>query len=297
MAKNKKSFVLYTDLKFTVDKLRDETAGKLFKHILDYVNDKNPIAENELIEIAFEPIKQSLKRDLKVWTANREAKRIGGIVGNLKRWNPDLYELYTADPSRLDELNRIAEDRKASHTDGNLSHTDGNLSHSIGQVAVSVSVSDNVKEESKDSNLTAEDLKNVLDQEKYSKFFERVRDSYYSAVEIDKTHKSAAYTQWKRISNQDKHIVEATIPYYLQVLKPSEKKYIKRFDTYIKDGTYKTVAENCVYVEEERKNEDMYTVDGVKCNTVELRIAKQYNTKDEVDEVIREYRRNRDEVC
>ena len=34
MATNKKSFILYADIKTTIDKLDNEYAGKLFKHIL-----------------------------------------------------------------------------------------------------------------------------------------------------------------------------------------------------------------------------------------------------------------------
>lgn len=67
MADNKKSFVLYSDLIHTVSKLPNEKAGELFKHILEYVNDANPTTKDLLIQIAFEPIKQSLKRDLKKW--------------------------------------------------------------------------------------------------------------------------------------------------------------------------------------------------------------------------------------
>ena len=68
MPDNKKSFVLYSDLIHTVSKLPNEKAGELFKHILEYVNDTNPTTEDLLIQIAFEPIKQSLKRDLKKWS-------------------------------------------------------------------------------------------------------------------------------------------------------------------------------------------------------------------------------------
>jgi hypothetical protein len=64
MAKEKNSFVLYCDLVHTFRKLSDEQAGKLFKHILEYVNDTNPTLEDALLDIVFEPIKQSLKRDL-----------------------------------------------------------------------------------------------------------------------------------------------------------------------------------------------------------------------------------------
>jgi len=65
--KGKKSFVLYTDLKEVVDKLPDAESGVLFKLILDYVNDLDPKPEGLLMEVAFEPIKQQLRRDLKKW--------------------------------------------------------------------------------------------------------------------------------------------------------------------------------------------------------------------------------------
>lgn len=71
MAENKKSFVLYADqitiVKKLVEKDRLNTtnyAGELFLHILEYVNDLNPEPLNFIVDMAFEPIKQQLKRDL-----------------------------------------------------------------------------------------------------------------------------------------------------------------------------------------------------------------------------------------
>lgn len=64
MAENKKSFVLYADLIHTFEGLEDDEAGKLIKHVLRYVNDLNPISDNKIVNIAFTPIKQQLKRDL-----------------------------------------------------------------------------------------------------------------------------------------------------------------------------------------------------------------------------------------
>lgn len=68
MAENKNSFILYGDISKTVSKLPRDVKGDLFQLILDYVNDLDPVIENNLIlEIAFEPIKQQLKRDLSKW--------------------------------------------------------------------------------------------------------------------------------------------------------------------------------------------------------------------------------------
>lgn len=74
MAEDKKSFILYTDNKEMVESLSDEQAGLLFKHIFKYVNDENPEPANQIINIAFIPIKQSLKRDLKKWE-NKQLQR------------------------------------------------------------------------------------------------------------------------------------------------------------------------------------------------------------------------------
>ena len=86
MAEDKKSFLLYCDVLHTVEKLNDQQAGKLFKHILNYVNDLNPICEDLITEIAFEPIKQSLKRDLIKWDEKIQKRSDAGKAGATKRW-------------------------------------------------------------------------------------------------------------------------------------------------------------------------------------------------------------------
>lgn len=88
MADGKNSFVLYRDLKFTLDNLTDEKAGQLFKHILNYVNDLNPITDDIIIKIAFEPIKQSLKRDLKKWEIICKRNKDNGSKGGRPK-NPE----------------------------------------------------------------------------------------------------------------------------------------------------------------------------------------------------------------
>lgn len=87
MAKEKNGFVLYCDVIHTAEKLTDEQAGKLFKHILRYVNDQNPECDF-VTEIAFEPIKQTLKRDL----VKYENKRAQNKENALKRWNANASE-------------------------------------------------------------------------------------------------------------------------------------------------------------------------------------------------------------
>ena len=100
MAENKKSIVLYVDLIHTIKKLveKDRTnktnnAGELFLHLLEYTNDLNPTPINDVVELVFEPIKQTLKRDLIKWEDGaperaEKAKKAGlasGIARELKR--------------------------------------------------------------------------------------------------------------------------------------------------------------------------------------------------------------------
>ena len=84
MAKDKKGFILYADLIYTVDKMPSEKAGDLFKHILKYVNDLNPITTDLIIELTFEPIKQQLKRDLNKWEDKSQKRSNIGREGGLK---------------------------------------------------------------------------------------------------------------------------------------------------------------------------------------------------------------------
>ena len=81
MATGKKSFILYCDQRGTWERLSDEQAGKLIKHVLAYVNDENP--ESDFVtELAFEGIKRALKADLikyeQIKTKRVEAGRKGG---------------------------------------------------------------------------------------------------------------------------------------------------------------------------------------------------------------------------
>lgn len=139
MAEGKKSFILYCDLIHTIEKMPPEKAGELFLHILKYVNDLEPETEDLLIQIAFEPIKRQLKRDLNKWEGSAEAKSQGGKIGNLKRWHKDVYDDFKTGKITLENALVIAENRKASDTDSNQSDA-------IGKIAVNGNVTVNVND-------------------------------------------------------------------------------------------------------------------------------------------------------
>lgn len=77
----KKSFLLYCDLKHTIDKLPDETAGRLLKLILDYANGDFNEPTDLLLQVVFEPIKQSLIRDLEKYDAKVIRNKDNGSKG------------------------------------------------------------------------------------------------------------------------------------------------------------------------------------------------------------------------
>jgi len=84
MAQGKKSFVLYADQRAVFDKMDDEQAGKLIKHIFSFVNDEDP--EGDFItELGFAAIKTQLKRDLEKWRETKEKRVQAGAKGGKQK--------------------------------------------------------------------------------------------------------------------------------------------------------------------------------------------------------------------
>jgi len=151
MAEDKKSFVLYADLIHTVKKmiLKDRkentnNSGELLYHLLQYINDENPEAINDVVDFTFEPIKQQLKRDLVKYK------------GKKKQWS--------------DAGKASAEARRLKKEQNNESSTD---STDVGSRSTDSTVSDNVNvSDSVSDSVSVNDTVNVNDTKKekvYSK--------------------------------------------------------------------------------------------------------------------------------
>ena len=130
MAENKNSFILYCDLLHAIEHLTNEEKGTLFQHILEYVNDMNPILEDRMIIGSWKPIEAQLKRNLTTWEKTLGTRSDSGNLGNLKRWNLDLYKDVVGGIKTLEESLIIAKGRTAIKP--------------VAKIAVSVSVSDSV---------------------------------------------------------------------------------------------------------------------------------------------------------
>lgn len=85
----KRSFLLYPDLIHTVRKLPPDKAGELFMLILQHVNDEDAQPSDLLLEVAFEPIRQQLTRDIERWQGYRERQAQHGKQGGRPPKNPE----------------------------------------------------------------------------------------------------------------------------------------------------------------------------------------------------------------
>ena len=135
MAQDKKSFVLYADNYGLIKQLPDDVAGRLLKHIFAYVNDENPVSDDLLLNIAFEPIKMALKRDLKKYEQIKEKRSLAGKKSAEQR------QQNSTNPTHVEFVQQTSTNPTVSDSD-NVSVID------------SVSVIDNVL--SKDNNIIPE---------------------------------------------------------------------------------------------------------------------------------------------
>lgn len=190
MAEHKKSFVLYADMMHQFEHLEDHEAGKLIKIVFQYVNDLNPEINDRLLKIAFEPIRQQLKRDLREWEETRGERSDAGFVGNLKRWHNDIYKQLTTGKITLEEAKNQYDSRKVSHSDNSDTGAIANVAN------IAVNVNDNV-------------TVNVNDNvSKYS--FEHFWEMYDKKEDRKKCER-----KWKQIADKDKAKILEILPAYI----------------------------------------------------------------------------------
>lgn len=190
MAKDKKGFILYADQISIFDALTDAEAGVLIKHIFKYVTDQNPIPnDNRIIEMAFIPIKQQLKRDLVKYEGTKDKKSESGVLGNLKRWNLDLYNQVIDGKLSINEAVVIATSRKTSQQ--------------VAKIAVkdNVNVKDNVKDNvsvNTQLNQWFKDLPNSMDLEDIARALKIDTELLKTSVEDFRKHSEINYPTYAK---------------------------------------------------------------------------------------------------
>lgn len=115
MATDKKSFVLYCDSIAIVEKLSDERAGKLIKHIFRYCSDLEPICDDEVVDMAFEHFKSILKRDLIKYKKIVDRNKANGLKGG--RPSKDETEVIPENPVGYFETQENPTEPKKADTD------------------------------------------------------------------------------------------------------------------------------------------------------------------------------------
>jgi hypothetical protein len=158
MAENKKGFILYADQKELFTQLNDELAGKLIKHIFRYVNDENPTSDDVIINIAFTPIKQHLKRDLDKFNETKERRSQAGKIGMANRWqgitkDNDVIPVITKHNKRLQSITKITDNDNVNDKD-NVLH----IYRAFAHLSLSVEDFDKLRIE-----YSADQINNVLD--------------------------------------------------------------------------------------------------------------------------------------
>lgn len=107
MANGKNKIIIYADWWKQFKEMDDETAGKLFKMILGYVNDEHPedkLQKGDLMRLLFIPYKTTLDRDLEAY----KEKCLKNSNNSKKRWNKNECESMQTDANACDRKNRNA---------------------------------------------------------------------------------------------------------------------------------------------------------------------------------------------
>jgi len=207
MAEDKKGFLLYADYIETFRYLSNDQRGEVMWWILQYVNDLSPEPLEGALMAVIANIREQLKRDLRKYELKTGKNSENGRIGNLKRWNFDLFEAYKKGKHTLEEAEIIANDRKESQPDRETSPPDKNVSPPIAKIADTDN--DNVTDKDKDiKTTTAKAL------EQFNEFWSKYPK---------KVGRKDCENKFIKLSNKDREAILSTVEAFA--------KY-KQFDTY-----------------------------------------------------------------
>jgi len=226
MAENKKSFLLYCDQQGIFNQLPDEIAGRLIKHIFAYVNDEEPVTDELIVNIAFEPIKQQLKRDLVKYNQFVDKQRDNGLKGGRPKKPNETQktQAFTEEPKKADNVN------------------------------VNVNVTDNV-------NVNEIDIKRdkslVVDGNEifYEDAFNQVWKAYNYSSTRQAGSKAKALAKWMKLSNDDILAIRTHLPKFIKAHVEAKKtEFFPDFTTYLNGRRFED--EKLPYATNQAKGDD-----------------------------------------
>lgn len=134
----KDTFILKTKYGSIINRLSDKQAGVLFKMLFNYVeNGANAGSTDERVDMAFEFIKMDLDAFAESYQKKLTGRSEQGRLGNLKRWNRDLYDRVVSGELTLEKAEETIEATNLSLSDKNIAKRQNN------RVATSLSLNDN----------------------------------------------------------------------------------------------------------------------------------------------------------
>lgn len=157
MAKDKKSFVAYSDWNSTFKKLSDEEAGKLVKMMFSFVSDENPEAPDRITELIFEPIKNQMERDLEKYKEVRQKRAESGRNGGKKSGETRKTEQNEAIAS-IDEANEANACFASKNEANEAVNVNGNVNVIVNDILL--------EKETKEENIIKENLDSEFFPEK-----------------------------------------------------------------------------------------------------------------------------------
>lgn len=112
----KNGFILYQEYKKNLESLTQSQKGDLLDAIFAY-NENQEVKLEPIVEMAFSFIKNDLDRNNKKWLEKKQERSESGRLGNLKRWNNDLFKQVQNNKISLEEADNIIKGRKKSPSD------------------------------------------------------------------------------------------------------------------------------------------------------------------------------------
>lgn len=169
-----KSFVMYYDMLWQLLKLTDEEAGRLLKAIYIYKTSGEIVEMDRLLDLIFEPIRNTLDRDMEKWEKYIEKQQENG-----KKWGRPKKE--NENPSLTQKTQAFSQKPKK---------------------ADSVSVNVNVNDSESDSEINTNSKELVISNDKRDKSIDNIIDTIKKALKDN----WLVYTSWKQERNRAKNI-------------------------------------------------------------------------------------------
>ena len=152
MADSKNSFVVYTDIKETLDGLTDDQVATLFRGMVDYQLTGSVPEFEGVLKFAFIPIRQQMDRDNTKWERTKAARSESGRQGGL----------------RSGEVRRAKAEAEAN--EANASRFEANEANEAVNVNVNVNVNGNGNVNGADAEALSSSLISYLNEKSEGKY-------------------------------------------------------------------------------------------------------------------------------